>query len=587
MGKNKRNKRNRDREVAMSSLERFLRIPETPPISELGQANEAVRTAEAALLKARRRAAIAAHESRDRGLGPDYQRARKRVLDRAAEPCTVPGDPVSLETTEPGEDLASAFFNRAGDYFLAKFTITTDPDADASIAPTATAETVLKADEAQFPYLLEVLRQIRGGFGTRCRVELYRTHTVEQGPAADHEPPPPGRVVITEENLEEAAASIGLTGEELVKLSPGEVLRHLAEAGREPDDPAASFRKRVNPKTASGPANVNPLVGYTAGGIIENGQWDDPKTASGPGDANEQVAAVDPEQIENGQSATDRLIARLAEAVADGRLTPEQADRYRAEAGLAPWPVDDGGTSSVGLFQQQPPRWHVSEGSWELKGNPGDLVQPPEDGPPIPMSEFTVGPRQRGPEVVGADGLTDSERAGQIPPWLSGIPLGLPDDALGDLVEETPIELTREEIQAQLPGMTRAEAAAELGKRADELGGNIYSTGDLEVDQIARELGIPVESLQKIPMAGGGYAYSVIPTPPPEPEGRHSAPDPEPEVDWSQLAANAWQGAGQYRMPANRGPGYTHLCRTIDELELELRANGVPAPGAWLVARSR
>jgi hypothetical protein len=359
MGKNKRNKRNRDREVAMSSLERFLRIPETPPISELGQATVAVRPAEAALLKARRRAAIAAHESRDRGLGPDYQRARKRVLDRAAEPCTVPGDPVSLETTEPGEDLASAFFNRAGDYFLAKFTITTDPDADASIAPTATAETVLKADEAQFPYLLEVLRQIRGGFGTRCRVELYRTHTVEQGPAADHEPPPPGRVVITEENLEEAAASIGLTGEELVKLSPGEVVRHLAEA------------------------------------------------------------------------------------------------------------------------------------------------------------------------------------------------------------------------------------AAELGKRADELGGNIYSTGDLEVDQIARELGIPVESLQKIPMAGGGYAYSVIPTPPPEPEGRHSAPDPEPEVDWSQLAANAWQGAGQYRMPANRGPGYTHLCRTIDELELELRANGVPAPGAWLVARSR
>jgi len=33
---------------------------------------------------------------------------------------------------------------------------------------------------------------------------------------------------------------------------------------------------------------------------------------------------------------------------------------------------------------------------------------------------WQLGPKQRGPEVVGDDGLTDSERAGQVPLWMGG-----------------------------------------------------------------------------------------------------------------------------------------------------------------------
>lgn len=33
---------------------------------------------------------------------------------------------------------------------------------------------------------------------------------------------------------------------------------------------------------------------------------------------------------------------------------------------------------------------------------------------------WRLGPKQRGSEVVGDDGLTGSERAGQVPLWMSG-----------------------------------------------------------------------------------------------------------------------------------------------------------------------
>lgn len=55
-----------------------------------------------------------------------------------------------------------------------------------------------------------------------------------------------------------------------------------------------------------------------------------------------------PEPVPAGHS----LEVKLAVAVAEGRMTPEQADRYRVEAGLIPPPVDD--LPPVGLFQQAP-----------------------------------------------------------------------------------------------------------------------------------------------------------------------------------------------------------------------------------------
>lgn len=375
MGKSKRNKRNRDQRIAQTGLGRFLD-------SDLANANADVREAERILLGARQRAAHAAQQART----GSYSYREHFGQDGHTR------TPVDLNDAggRSPEDQAAAFFNRPGDYFLARFQITGGGDDMPVPGPTITfkAETVLKASEAEYPYLLEVLRQIRGGFGDRCRIELYRTHTVEREPEFNPTP--------TATNL-----------------------------------------------------------------------------------------------------AMRRLQAEHTRAVAEDRLA-EAADR--------------------------------------IIGSP---VRPPSsipDGPPMPMSDFTLGPRQRGPEVVGGDGRTDSERNGQIPPWLASLNVcdlcrrtgGEHEPTCVRRLEQAP-DLTREELAEQLPGMTRAEAAAELGTTPEDLGGNIYGTGDMQVEQLAAEIGVPPGCLQPIPMAGGGVAYAVIPTPP-EPEGRHASPGERPAM---------------------------------------------------------
>lgn len=345
MGKSKNTKRRRDRSNAESSLHRFL--------DPLTAANEDVRAAEEALTQARRRAAIAAHEQhRSYGIPEDHReklRAERENSLNAGLRSRPAHATINLDDAhgQAPEDQAAAFFNRPGDYYLARFTIR---EADGIVGPEANAETVLKASEDQLDYLLEVLRQIRGGFGDRCRIELYRTHTVEQAPGRDN-------------------------------------------AGK-------PFQPNVTP--------------------------------DGPG----------------------------------------HAQRYTIP-----------------------------------------------DGPPlVPGVDVHLDARQRGPEVVGDDGQTDSERNGQVPPWLTGSPPWMQQVAWHTR------DLTREELQAQLPGMTRAQAAAELGKRPEDIGGNVYATGDLQAEQIAAELGIPVENLQPLPMSNGGTAYAVKP-PERAPEGRHAKPE--------------------------------------------------------------
>ena len=325
MGKSKRN-RDRRRDDAMRW-----------PAPSLEQANADVRNAERVLLEARRRAAQAAEAARGAeqrrrehlsGYGAAHRAARDRV--RRAH---LPVDLDDAGGRAP-EDQGAAFFNRPGDYYLAKFSVGGHVNGGPS-GVTFVAETVLKASEDEFDYLLEVLRQIRGGFGEKCRIELYRTHTVEQAPD-----------------------------------EPG----HFPEP------------------------EIRPTI---------------------------------------------------------------------------------------------------------------------DDGPPIPMSEFRLGERyssaDAGHDAADQPVPTLDERNDQIPPWLRGAP---------PWVQEVTRDLTREELQAQLPGMTRAEVAAELGKRPEDIGGNVY-TGDLEREKIAAEFGVPVESLQPISMSNGGYAYSVVPQPPP-PEGRHA-----------------------------------------------------------------
>lgn len=84
-------------------------------------------------------------------------------------------------------------------------------------------------------------------------------------------------------------------------------------------------------------------------------------------------------------------------------------------------------------------------------------------------------------------------------------------------------EFTKEELAEMLPGQTRAEVAAELGKTPEEIGGSVHHA-DVMPEELAAELGVPVESLTRIPMVGGGYAWTVTPPAAPEP-GRHAAPD--------------------------------------------------------------
>lgn len=83
-------------------------------------------------------------------------------------------------------------------------------------------------------------------------------------------------------------------------------------------------------------------------------------------------------------------------------------------------------------------------------------------------------------------------------------------------------DLTREEIADMLPGQRRADLAAELGRTPESIGGSVQS--DQMPEDLAADLGVPVESLRRVPMQGGGYAWVVVPTPPAE-RGRHAAPE--------------------------------------------------------------
>ena len=88
-------------------------------------------------------------------------------------------------------------------------------------------------------------------------------------------------------------------------------------------------------------------------------------------------------------------------------------------------------------------------------------------------------------------------------------------------------EFTREELVDMLPGQTRPEVAQELGKTPEAIGGTVHNA-DMMPEELAAELGVPVESLQRIAIQGGGYAWAVKPSNTEQAVGRHAAPD-EPQ----------------------------------------------------------
>jgi hypothetical protein len=99
----------------------------------------------------------------------------------------------------------------------------------------------------------------------------------------------------------------------------------------------------------------------------------------------------------------------------------------------------------------------------------------------------------------------------------------LPEEMLPDVPE-----LTREELQAQLPGMTRAEVAEELGIEPADIGGDIKGAETIEVEQLAAELGLSPLDLMPIDVRGGGRVYAVKPRQTQPPPGRHAAPEDDP-----------------------------------------------------------
>lgn len=104
------------------------------------------------------------------------------------------------------------------------------------------------------------------------------------------------------------------------------------------------------------------------------------------------------------------------------------------------------------------------------------------------------------------------------PPMVPGV------DPRWQGIEPPDREFTREELVEMLPGQTRAEVAQELGKAPEAMGG-IVRHADVLPEDLAAELGVPVDSLRRIAIAGGGYAWSVVPVEPPEERGRHAAPE--------------------------------------------------------------
>lgn len=96
---------------------------------------------------------------------------------------------VNGQAPSPEEQYAE-FLNRPGDYYVCTFNVGGKVNETQGV--TYVAECVLKADEVQLPYLIEVIRQIRGGFGEQARISLARARTTQQAPAPRHDDPRPG-----------------------------------------------------------------------------------------------------------------------------------------------------------------------------------------------------------------------------------------------------------------------------------------------------------------------------------------------------------------------------------------------------------
>lgn len=176
-------------------------------------------------------------------------------------------------------------------------------------------------------------------------------------------------------------------------------------------------------------------------------------------------------------------------------------------------------------------------------------------------------PEQVAPAQRSAASVADAERALQAarraeetrrratipdgPPMVIGAPGGPWLAAAEDR------EYTREELVAQLPGRTRADVAAELGKAPEDIGGT-YNTDALP-EELAAQIGVPVDSLRRIPMTGGGHAWAVVPQNPEPSGGRHAA------TETVEAIANGHALHSIYQTIITEGEGERIVCNCGDE----------------------
>lgn len=188
--------------------------------------------------------------------------AKRQAAARAAAAA------VNDQTDATPEEQYAAFLNRPGDYYVARFDVGGNiNDTQGGVA--YVGECVLKADEDQLPYLVEVIRQIRGGFGDQARITLTRAQTTQQHAA----PPPATQPDPRPTDLFERAAADLLpdamqpdipepSREEIQQQLPGMTRREVAdELGVNPADLGGDIKhaNSIDVETLAAELGVSPL----------------------------------------------------------------------------------------------------------------------------------------------------------------------------------------------------------------------------------------------------------------------------------------------------------------------------------------
>lgn len=260
--------------------------------------------------------------------------------------------------------------------------------------------------------------------------------------------------------------------------------------------------------------------------------------------ANAEVRAAEQTLLAKRQAA-----ARAAAAMVNGQASPEEqyaeflnrpGDYYVAQfevrppAGEPPTDPPPPITAQCVLKADEEQMPYLVEVIRQIRGAFGDRAR-------IALTRAQTTQQQVAPRPTAthqAMRRLQAQHAARVEAWErdNAAALGVPDafEALAaDLLpdSEPAPELSREQLQAQLPGMTRREVADELGVAPADIGGDIKGAGALDVEQLAAELGVSPLDLMPIKATDGSTVYAVKPGAGAPRAGRHAAPEDDPRDD--------------------------------------------------------